>query len=202
MVMNPITIVSSRFLSSDQLDLKIERKPFSLSQGDFTVTNTDGGVIFDIKQNFFSLFDRRVMFDAAGIPVLSFHKKLWSFLPGWDVFRGDSNEKIFCAKERSPFFPIITSLNVFLGCNTKENVCDFKVKSGWFDESCTIYAGDDTTIVAKMRKKHTFQSIALGKDRYDVMVYPNVDYAFIVALVVILQELNEEKNNDEKKSAK
>ena len=47
----------------------------------------------------------------------------------------------------------------------------------------------------QMRKKHTFQSIALGKDRYDVTVYPNVDYAFIVALVVILHELNEEKKS-------
>nr|GEU93490.1 hypothetical protein [Tanacetum cinerariifolium] len=202
MVMKPITIVSSRFLSSDELDLRIKRKPFSLSQGDITVTNNaDGGVNFDIKQNFFSLLGRKVMFDAAGIPVLSLHKKLWSLDSVWDVFKGDSNERIFCAKQSS-FFAFITSLNVFLKCNTKENVCDFKViESGWFDELSTIYARDGTTAVAKMRKKHTFQSFVLGKDRYDVTVYPNVDYAFIMALVVILHEYNEENSNDGKKSA-
>lgn len=44
----------------------------------------------------------------------------------------------------------------------------------------------------QMHKKHTVQSIALGKDTFVVTVYPNVDYAFIVALIVILHEINEE----------
>ena len=46
----------------------------------------------------------------------------------------------------------------------------------------------------QMHKKYTIQSIALGKDTFAVTVYPNVDYAFIVALVVILHEINKPKN--------
>lgn len=41
-----------------------------------------------------------------------------------------------------------------------------------------------------MHKKHTLNSIVLGKDTFAVTVFPNVDYAFIVALVVILYEIN------------
>ncbi|KAF5762685.1 putative tubby-like protein [Helianthus annuus] len=52
-------------------------------------------------------------------------------------------------------------------------------------------------VKTQMHKKHTVQSIALGKDTFSVTVYPNVDYAFIVALVVILHEINEEKNDVE-----
>ncbi|GJZ30932.1 protein LURP-one-related 15 [Tanacetum coccineum] len=48
-----------------------------------------------------------------------------------------------------------------------------------------------------MHKKHTVQSIALGKDTFAVTVYPNVDYAFIISLVVILHEINQEKNDVE-----
>ncbi|KAL8153634.1 hypothetical protein V2J09_011394 [Rumex salicifolius] len=33
-------------------------------------------------------------------------------------------------------------------------------------------------------------SIYFGQDTYDVMVYPNVDYAFFIALIVILHEIN------------
>ncbi|GJW90550.1 LURP-one-related 15-like protein [Tanacetum coccineum] len=40
--------------------------------------------------------------------------------------------------------------------------------------------------------KSTVQNVALGKDACVLMVYPNVDHAFIVALVVILHEINEE----------
>nr|GEV77533.1 protein LURP-one-related 15 [Tanacetum cinerariifolium] len=65
----------------------------------------------------------------------------------------------------------------------------------WFSSVALVVFSD------QMRKKHTFQSFALGKDRYDVTVYPNVDYAFIMALVVILHEYNEENSNDGKKSA-
>lgn len=38
------------------------------------------------------------------------------------------------------------------------------------------------------------QSVLLGKDNFMVTVYPNIDYAFIVALIVILDEIN---NSDE-----
>lgn len=42
----------------------------------------------------------------------------------------------------------------------------------------------------QMHKKHTVQSILIGKDNFAVTVYPNIDYAFIVALIVILDEIN------------
>nr|GEW37830.1 protein LURP-one-related 15 [Tanacetum cinerariifolium] len=120
--------------------------------------------------------------------VLSVHNR-------WVVYRGDSSDSkdiIFSAKQSS-LIQFKTSLDVFLGYNEKESVCDYKVKGSWFDRSCTIYAGESTHIVAQMHKKHTVQSIALGKDTFAVTVYPNVDYAFIVALVVILHEINKQK---------
>ncbi|KAL3617412.1 hypothetical protein CASFOL_037733 [Castilleja foliolosa] len=46
--------------------------------------------------------------------------------------------------------------------------------------------------LAQMHRNHSAQSILLGKDSFGVTVYPNVDYAFIVALVVLLKEINED----------
>lgn len=43
-----------------------------------------------------------------------------------------------------------------------------------------------------MHKDHKAQSVVLGKDTFVTTVYPNVDYALIVALVVILEEINED----------
>ncbi|KAF5201298.1 Lurp-one-related, partial [Thalictrum thalictroides] len=69
------------------------------------------------------------------------------------------------------------------------------IKGNWFERSCIVYRGDSTNIVAQMHKKHSVQSIVLGKDTFMVTVYPHVDYAFIVALIVILNEINEDRND-------
>lgn len=47
----------------------------------------------------------------------------------------------------------------------------------------------------QIHKKHTFGSVVLGKDNFHVTVYPQVDYAFIAALVVILYEINKDKDD-------
>lgn len=71
----------------------------------------------------------------------------------WQVFRGESTEPsdlIFTAK-RSSMFQLKTKVDVFLANNTKEEVCDFKIKGSWLDRSCVIYAGDSSTVVAQVR---------------------------------------------------
>ncbi|KAK1437164.1 hypothetical protein QVD17_02950 [Tagetes erecta] len=196
---NSITVVSPHFLAPYPVDLTIVKKLLTLSDGNFAVTDINGNVMFKVKGKHISLRDRRVLLDAAGNPILSFQKKLLSVHKRWVVFRGDSSDSkdiLFSAKQSS-LIQLKTALDVFLGYNEKESVCDFKVKGSWFDRSCAIYAGDGKTLIAQMHKKHTVQSIALGKDTFSVTVYPNVDYAFIVALVVILQEINEDKNDEE-----
>ncbi|XP_075512771.1 protein LURP-one-related 15-like, partial [Primulina tabacum] len=85
-----------------------------------------------------------------------------------------------------------TELDVILGSNKEENSWDFKVVGSWLERSCAIYDSNSTPI-ALMQKQHTFGGIVIGKDTLSVIVYPNVDSAFIVALVVILHEINEDK---------
>ena len=51
-------------------------------------------------------------------------------------------------------------------------------------------------MVFQMHKKHTAQSILIGKSNFSVTAYPNVDYAFIVSLIVILDDINREDSED------
>ncbi|KAI5429252.1 hypothetical protein KIW84_034029 [Lathyrus oleraceus] len=116
----------------------------------------------------------------------------------WEAYRGESTDAkdlIFTLK-RSSLIQLKTKLDVFLAGNTKENVCDFKVKGSWLERSCIVYAGESNNIVAQMHKKHTVQSVLIGKDQFMVTVYPNVDYAFIVALIVILDEINDDEKEE------
>ncbi|KAJ0027532.1 hypothetical protein Pint_35000 [Pistacia integerrima] len=45
-------------------------------------------------------------------------------------------------------------------------------------------------LLAPMQKMLSVGGILVGKDKFMVTVYPNVDYAFIVALIVILDAIN------------
>jgi len=47
-------------------------------------------------------------------------------------------------------------------------------------------------MVLQMHKKHT---ALFGKDHFMVTVYPNIDYAFIVALIVILVLIGENRSS-------
>ncbi|KAF7143588.1 hypothetical protein RHSIM_Rhsim05G0227600 [Rhododendron simsii] len=194
---NPVAIVSPQFCAAYPVDLTIVRKLLSITEGNFAVTDVNGNVMFKIKGKVFSLRDRRVLLDNAGNPILTLQQKILTAHRRWQVYRGDSTDAkdlLFSAK-KSSLIQFKTQLDVFLAANTKEEVCDFKIKGSWLERSCTIYLGDTSTIIAQMHRKHSVQSIVLGKDTFSVTVYPHVDYAFIVALVVVLEEINEDRDD-------
>ncbi|OIW19065.1 hypothetical protein TanjilG_10626 [Lupinus angustifolius] len=186
-------IISPQYCAPYAVDLAIVRKVMTLVDS-FTVTNVNGKTVFNVKGSLMSLHDHRVLLDATGKPVVTIRRKMMSVHDRWQAFKGESTELkdlIFTVK-RSSIFQLKTKLDVFLANNTKEDVCDFKVKGSWFERSCVVYAGESLTIVAQMHKKHTVQSIAFGKDNFMVTVYPNFDHAFIVSLILILDEINQD----------
>ncbi|XP_031267543.1 LOW QUALITY PROTEIN: protein LURP-one-related 15-like, partial [Pistacia vera] len=170
------------------------------SDGNFVVTDTNSNILFKVKGVLLTfIHQRRVLLDGAGNPIATLRQKVMTAHYRWQVFKGESTEAedlLFSAKTSS-ILQLKTKLDVFLGSNTKEEVCDFKVKGSWLDRSCVIYAGDSDTIIAQMHKKHTAESVLIGKekDNFMVTVYPNIDYAFIVALIVILDEINHAGQN-------
>jgi uncharacterized protein YxjI len=192
-------IISPQFCAPYPVDLVIARKLLKLSEGNFGVTDVNGNIMFTVKGKLFSLRDRRILLDNSGNPIVSFQQKILTAHRRWKVFRGDSSsdKDLLFSVKKSSLLQFKTKLDVFLASNTKEDVCDFKIEGSWFERSCTIYAGESNNIVAQMHRKHSVQSIVLGKDTFGVTVYPNVDYAFIVALVVILEEINEDRKDED-----
>lgn len=194
----PTAVIGPQYCAPYPVDLAVVQKVMTLADGSFVVTDVNGNVVFKVKGSIMSLRDRRVLIDAAGNPIVTLRRKMMTAHDRWQAFRGESTEPqdlIFTLK-RSSFWQLKTKLDVFLANNTKEEVCDFKVKGSWFDRSCVIYAGESNNIVAQMHKKHTIKNILIGKDHFNITVYPNVDYAFIVAVVVILDEINDDANGE------
>ncbi|CAL0302591.1 unnamed protein product [Lupinus luteus] len=199
-MMPPLTtaVIGPQYCAPYPVDLSIVKKVLTISDGNFVVTDINNNVVFKVKGSLMTLRDRRVLIDAAGNPIATLRRKMMSAHDRWQAYRGESTESkdlIFTLK-RSSLIQFKAKLDVFLANNTKEDVCDFKVKGSWFERSCTVYAAESNNIVAQMHKKHSVQSILIGKDNFMVTVYPNIDYAFIVALIVILDEINEDERDD------
>ncbi|KAG9147936.1 hypothetical protein Leryth_003530 [Lithospermum erythrorhizon] len=165
MVAPQIAIVSPLFCVPYPVELNVVRKMVTLRDSNFAVVDVNGNVIFKLKGKYLSLHDRRVLLDATGLPILSLRQK-------------------------SSLIQFRTELNVFLAKNKSEHLYDFKVIGSWLEKSCVIFSGD-STIIGQMHRKHTVESVALGKDTFSVTVTPGIDYAFVVALVAILNEIHE-----------
>ncbi|GKV02203.1 hypothetical protein SLEP1_g14663 [Rubroshorea leprosula] len=90
-----------------------------------------------------------------------------------------------------------TKLDVFLANNSEQKVCDFKVKGSWSDHTPSVfYAGESSSVIAQMHKKMEVESVVKGKKTVMVTVFPNRDYGFIVALMVILTAIKEHSQDD------
>lgn len=74
-----MVVVDAQYVEPFTVDLAVQRKSVANSNGNFTVVDVNGNVLFNIKDTLFSFHDRHILYDANDKPVLTFKKKV-SFL--------------------------------------------------------------------------------------------------------------------------
>nr|DAD28159.1 TPA_asm: hypothetical protein HUJ06_029627 [Nelumbo nucifera] len=163
--------------------------PIDHSRRKFCRYGCSSNIIFKVKDTLLSLRDQRILLDIVENPLVSMQQKIMSGHRRWQVFRGDSSDSkdLLFSGKKSLLIQFKTVLDVFLATNTKEEVCDFKIKGSLLERSCIVYSRDSSNSII------IAQSVVLGNDTFAVTMYPNIDHAFIVALIVILDEINEDK---------
>ncbi|KAI3925193.1 hypothetical protein MKW92_024032 [Papaver armeniacum] len=189
---NSIVVISPQYCAAYQVDLYTAKRVKKVTESrHLGVFDINGNNIFKVKTNgHFS--SRLILVDAAGVPVISLKPVKYSFHQRWKVYRGDSSEPgdlLFTVK-KSQYLQFKIQLDVFLASNTAEDVCDFKMKQPYNEKSCVIYRGNSENIIAEMQKNKAVRDKVRGKDTFSVTVSPNVDYAFVIAMVAVLNEVN------------
>ncbi|XP_062212820.1 protein LURP-one-related 15-like [Phragmites australis] len=189
-----LAVVDARFCAADAASLAVA-KTLSMSGSDFAVTDAaTGALVLRVDGVLFSLRRRSVLVDADGRPVLTVQESALLLNTRWKVFRGDSTSR------RDLLFTVVkpsaiqlrwsTKVSVFLASNDAEQACDFRITGSYHDGACTVSLGDSDTVIAKINRRFSVVSALLGKNTYSVTVNPGIDYAFVVALVVILDEMH------------
>ncbi|CAL4936703.1 unnamed protein product [Urochloa decumbens] len=189
-----LAVVDARFCAAGAASLAVA-KALSMSGSDFAVTDADtGALVLRVDGVLFSLRRRCLLVDADRKPVLTVQESALMLSTRWKVFRGDSTSR------RDLLFTVVkpsmiqlrgpTKVSVFLASNDAEHACDFRITGSYHDGACAVSLGDSDTVIAKIDRRFSVVSALLGKNTYSVTVNPGIDYAFIVALVVILDEMH------------
>ncbi|KAL4381812.1 protein LURP-one-related 15-like isoform X2 [Arachis hypogaea] len=178
----PTAIIHSQYCAPYPVGLVLKKEKTVLHK--YTVTDINDNVIFTVTSPFLTMHQHRYVRDALGNTILHLRREL--FRDRWKAFRGQNMEqlKIFTRKQSS-VLQLRTTLDVFLA-NNSTGVCDFKlVEAGFFARTWVVNIAESDIVVAQIKHK-------LGRffkrEKFMVTISPNIDYAFIVALTVTLND--------------
>ncbi|KAJ0482965.1 putative tubby-like protein [Helianthus annuus] len=168
-------VIGPQFVVPYQINVVVNRCP----TGYLEITDIQNNIMFTIRSCNTPLHCQRLMRDGRGTPIAMLRAKNRTAHDRWNIFRGQSNadsDMIFTAAKNN-MIQNQTHVNVFLGNKTSHNVsCDFHIEGSWSKRNCAFFSGNTSTIIAQMR-------LAQPPERFMVTISPNVDYAFVVALI-------------------
>ncbi|KAF5203635.1 Lurp-one-related [Thalictrum thalictroides] len=189
---NSIQVIGSKYCSQyGPVDLAMVKKITNIIYSDYVVSHQDNKTIkFYVRRDCDSIHQEFVLRDYADEPLVTIRKKIFTTQERWQVYRGPNTD------DKDLLFSVTKSwmkhvaLNIYLSFNIIEDVCDFKIAENWLSKNtCDVYMGDN--IIAQIQKKEILGNNRLFEnDKLMLNVYPYVDYAFIVALSVIANEMD------------
>ncbi|XP_057758129.1 protein LURP-one-related 15-like [Arachis stenosperma] len=181
-------IINGEYCVPHSVDLVMTKKR-TLGGRHFTVTGVNDDVVFCVKGPLVPIVTprgHRFLHDANGNTILHLRKS--SVLrSGWEAFGGESTEErdLTFIREPAKLFQRETKMKVFLANNSTQ-VCDFKlVKASSFGRSWVVTIAESDTVVAQITRK---PGRIISSEKFMITVSANIDYAFIVALTVTLED--------------
>jgi hypothetical protein len=74
----PVPIIRAEYCASaDPVDLAIVKEILKIFDGNFEVKDSEDKIIFRVKGDLVTLHCRRVLYDAAGNPIVTIRRKVW-----------------------------------------------------------------------------------------------------------------------------
>ncbi|KAJ9547616.1 hypothetical protein OSB04_020159 [Centaurea solstitialis] len=198
----PIVIVDQKYCSNYPITLTFEKN--GAVEDKFKISDEDGNVLFRAQKK---KGGRRVMMDESNEPVISFTSKAISSLfinMSWhcidhitmhrrrQAYRGDSHDqRIFSVKKTRGFKSL--RYDVYMTSNMTESTFNYRVYDSYRDGSSVIYAGDKATKLAQLNIQVTHQKTVKKEEKFTVDLSPNVDKAFVSALLIIREEVRKSR---------
>lgn len=178
--------------------LTVWRKSLVFSGNGFTVFDSTGNLVFRVDNYTSHLKDEIVLMDATGMALFTMKRKRLSLHNEWRGFLGDfqdTQRPLFIVRRAAPYLLISTKrlADVYI-CSSAESKNKKKAHSDYRFEGC--YAKRSFTllnsfneVVAEVKPKLVRSEITLGGDVFNLTVQPGYDQAFVMGLIIILDQM-------------
>ncbi|KAG5240026.1 protein LURP-one-related [Salix suchowensis] len=171
----PVSVIGESYCTPYPLELIVKKKINKLSSSQFEAFDLSGNLLLKVDGGVWNYNLKRVLLDPSGFPILTLRGKALAFRHKWKAHAGESthdNSNILFSVKQSHPLQIKKQINIYWQTNSRK-------------KSLTSY---NWSLHFLVKHNFTLESFCKGKEKYRVKVYPEVDYAFIVALLVILDE--------------
>ncbi|CAF1184675.1 unnamed protein product [Adineta steineri] len=161
---------------------QIREKIFSFGDN-FKIKDEMGQDVYTVRSKFLSVGDKLVLEDMAGNGLIRVQQEVFHYHPTFNILsarNGDSNRQLGALKKKFAFFHKRFNIDSVYGQYTLEGL-------EIFSHSFTLLK--DGQMVAVVSKK--FFSLS---DTYGVEIIGNENQAFILSLIIILDQIIFDKN--------
>ncbi|KAD0001317.1 hypothetical protein E3N88_44943 [Mikania micrantha] len=109
------------------------------------------------------------------------------------AYKGDHNEhhRLFTVKKTRG--PKSLRYDVYMASNMTESTFNYRVYDNFKNGTSIIFAQDKTTVLAQLHTHVTRQKTVKPQDKFSVSLSPNVDKAFVSALLIIREEVRKSR---------
>ncbi|KAK8949625.1 Protein LURP-one-related 5 [Platanthera zijinensis] len=181
-------VVGNQYCDDKERELTVRKTSlFFPSDGFEAYDNQTGNLIFRVD-NYVgrgsSVSDELVLMDPAGASIITLHRKLPSLHSRWEAFLGErvEGQKLLFSVRRSSIF----------GGNRGGLSIEYRVEGSFAARSCRVlYEGvEDGEVVAEIKRKvDACANVVFGRDVFCLCLRPQVDSAFAMGLVLVLDRL-------------
>jgi len=185
---NAFMIFGKQYVYPHRQQFVLQEKVFSWSGDSFDIYDDQGRIRFKIKGKIVTLRQRKRLYDHKDQLVGQLlHKGLT--LHRTVKFYSATKEVVAVAK-KSAIFQLKSNADVHLKKRMGQTGGrDVKIRGSFFAQEFTFYDSHGNALGELHRKVFNFSNLFLGKDTYELVVFPNVDCAFMILVAVAMDEM-------------
>ncbi|OAP04210.1 hypothetical protein AXX17_AT3G10880 [Arabidopsis thaliana] len=189
-----VSVVGEMFCNPYTTELVVRRRRESLKRERYDVFDLSNNLIFTVDGGIWNIRRKRVLRDAAGIPLLSMRTKVTQTSLITSIYLRKSFCRIVDDHHMEPnLLSFKTSLDVTLPPDQSSTVIssvepDFQTFGRYIGSSFKLFEPIHNTLLAEVFHDFTWGGLIKGSYSFKVRVNPYVDFAFVVALLVITDD--------------
>lgn len=190
-------VIDDNLSNASASSLTVWKKSLVFSCNGYTVFDSSGNLVFRVDNYPSDLKGEVVLMDAAGLAIFTLRRKRMSLQIEWQGFFGefqDAQKPLFVIRKASSLLISTKSLaEVYMCSSAKSNKSkkqqpDYRVEGCYGKRSFTLL-NSFNEVVAEVKPKQVRSDIKLGGDVFNLTLQPGCDQAFVMGLIIVLDQI-------------